>query len=334
MSHRTLHILFACLLAIAPAGASAAGQPAPTTAPSTVPALAPVRAVVSIPPLRGLIEPLLPPGSTIDVLIPPGTSEHGYEIPPARLATLLQADLVVTIGLGLEPQVDKFLNDSPRPDRRQVVFAKVMKLDDPTGHQHHDHAEGHECTHGVEGSDPHLWLDPLAAISLVNEVANQLAALRPRDGIPPAEHPVRIAAHAQMQKLEELDETYKRTLAAAPNRTIIVAHDAFGYLCARYHLQALALKGLTAQEPKPADLARAIQAIREQKLRTVFVEPQISPRASQRVAEATGADIAVLDPLGSGDYFAMMSANLAELRKALVPTPSTPPPAPTPSPNP
>lgn len=314
-------VLVAMLLVISgsPVAAASGGVATVRTsdAPATLPAVAPVRAVVSIPPLRGLIEPLLPPGSTVEVLIPPGVSEHGYEIPPSRLAMVVQADLVVTVGLGLEPQVDKFLASAPRGERREVVFAKAMNIKADGTHAGHNHAEGEACDHPQ--GDPHIWLDPQAAIVLVNEVSRQLIAARPLEGVALKDHPARIAARAQIQRLEQLDATYKATLAGAKGRSIVVAHDAYSWLAARYQLTTVAIKGLTAQEPKPADLARAIAVVREQKITTVFIEPQISARASQRVAEATGARVAILDPLGSGDYFRMMTDNLAALRAALLP---------------
>src|SRR5262245_43348822 len=69
-----------------------------------------IRAVVSIAPLKGIVEPLLPPGSSVIVLVPVGVSEHDYEIPAAKLASLTKADLVVSVGLGLDSAVERFLD--------------------------------------------------------------------------------------------------------------------------------------------------------------------------------------------------------------------------------
>jgi zinc transport system substrate-binding protein len=58
----------------------------------------------------------------------------------------------------------------------------------------------------------------------------------------------------------------------------------------------------------------------------VFVEKLVSPRLAETVAREVGADTAVLDPLegltedevaAGEDYFSVMRANLAALRKAL-----------------
>nr|MCU0688696.1 metal ABC transporter substrate-binding protein [Phycisphaerales bacterium] len=122
-------------------------------------------------------------------------------------------------------------------------------------------------------------------------------------------------------RLGALDAQYRTAVDALPadRRTIVVAHDAYSWLAKRYGLETVAIKGLTAQEPAPADLARAIATVRDRKISTVFIEPQVSSKASHRVAEATGARVAMLDPLGNGDYFRMMTDNLAAIRAALTP---------------
>ena len=59
---------------------------------------------------------------------------------------------------------------------------------------------------------------------------------------------------------------------------------------------------------------------------TVFFEPLVSPRLAETVAREAGATTAVLDPIEGltddeadrgDDYFTLMRANLAALRKAL-----------------
>jgi len=289
--------------------------PLAAVAPSA--ALAPLNVVVSIPPLRGLIEPLLPPGSRVEVLIPPGVSEHGFEIPPAALAAVVKADLVVQVGLGLEPRLEKFLRSSPAPARVVVVFAQVMgHASDGGDHATHSHDKDGNCIVSP-GSDPHLWLDPIAAKSLVREVSSRIIELRPLAGVELRDHPTRKAARAQMAALDQLDAEYKGVVARASTRMLVVGHDAYRLLAARYGLETVAIAGLSAGEPKPADLARAIAAVRDNKLPAVFIEPQISPRAAQRVAEATGAKVLTLDPLGAGDYFATMRQNLAAIAQGL-----------------
>ncbi len=320
------------------AESAGSGQPpvaelATPKAPAT-PVAAPLRVVVSIPPLKGLIEPLLPPGSVVEMLVPPGVSEHGYEIPPAKLSALAKADLVVYVGMGMEPQVEKSLAKSGRASQRVIKFESVpgvMATNKPKptgdGHDHsgHSHDAAGNCVHEI---DPHVWLDPIMALSLVDEVALQLAERRIRAATPslPAAE-VRASAMSQIERdpavvnlrkrLLDLHQRTQETLRTAQRKTIIVAHDAFGWFAQRYGLEVVAISGLAAGEPKPEAIRDAVNAVRAKSLTTIFIEPQLNPAAANRVAQISGARVDTLDPLGNGDYFKLMNTNLDALARAL-----------------
>lgn len=329
--------VIACCLTL-PAGASQPGSAGPAAAPVEPPAVipgpsvrAPMKVVVTIAPLKGLVEPLLPKGSSIELLIPPGVSEHGYEIPLPKLATLARCDLVVTVGLGLDGRVTSFLAERPREGRRSVEFAKAAGVagaaacDHDHDHAGHDHAQhDHAHQHAV---DPHLWLDPALASKLVQAASESLRELekarsRPADGaarpgVVEALAEINAAERALLARLSELDSAYRTRLAACPTRTLVVAHDAWGRLAGRYGLRAVALSGLTAGEPTPKAISDAVNAVRAEAARAVFCEPQLNPAASERVAKATGVPLLKIDPLGDGDYFTMMRRNLDELVRGL-----------------
>jgi zinc transport system substrate-binding protein len=290
-----------------------------------------VRAVVSIPPLKALVEPLVAavapagaPGPSVDMLIPPGVSEHGYEIPPATLAALARADVVVHVGLGLEPQVTDFLKDHPSPQRRVVEFAKVAGVEE---HDHHDHAhDAHDHDHDhANCGDPHLWLDPVLVSTLVPAVrkaVEEAAAAKSPGGV--LESGVRqrldAAERALAARVRAVDEEHRTRLAPFKGRSIIVAHDAWRQLATRYGFSTVAIKGMLATEPTPQSIKAAVDAIRAQPgsgAKVVFTEPQLARGTSQRVADAAGAKLMEIDPLGAGDWFSTMRANLDNIVAAL-----------------
>jgi len=301
------------------------------------------RAVVSIPPLKSLVEGCLVGADgrsrlgPVEVLIPPGASEHGYEPRPSRLATLAKADLVVLVGMGMEPQVEKFLASNPRPGRRVIRFAEVVGMQaGGEGHDHdhdheldHDHGHHHEhgdhCDHDHDhdhGSlDPHLWLDPVLVERLVGAIAAGVREdLVARGVLATPEDRSRwdeTVGGAGVAKVRAVHEDYRKALAAVSRRTIVVGHDAWGHLSRRYGLETVAIKGLTASEPTPAAIQSVIDAIKAKGVTTVFIEPQLSQQAGRRIAQATGAKIAVLDPLGDGDWEGMMRKNLGAIVGAL-----------------
>ena len=105
-------VVLGAIVAIACTGASCGRKKEGGEGAGTKPREGPVRIVVSIPPLKGVVESLaksLGDGVQVDLMVPVGTLEHGYEIPPSMVAKTLEADIVVYVGLGLEPQVEKIL---------------------------------------------------------------------------------------------------------------------------------------------------------------------------------------------------------------------------------
>ena len=110
-------------------------------------------------------------------------------------------------------------------------------------------------------------------------------------------------------------------------RELVTAHSAFGYLARRYGLRQVSVEGLNPEsEPAPKALTRVIARVRDSGATTVFAEPLASPRVARTVSRESDATVAVLDPLEGltpralsrgADYFTVMRANLAALRRGL-----------------
>jgi zinc transport system substrate-binding protein len=280
--------------------------------------------IVSIAPLRGLVEPMVRgvDGDRADVslLIPIGASEHGYEIPPKMMAAVVHADVVVYVGMGLEPHLAGLLLSNPNPAREVVCFADVVGL--AGGASEHQDGDEQAGAHDEEhGPDPHLWLDPVLVEKLIPKVhgAVERAAARRGDGadLEKKKAAVAAAADALSRQVREVDEAYRSKLGPLPDRVIVTAHAAWGRMAGRYGLEQVALAGLEASEASPDAIARAVETIREHRATTVFTEPEISAALADRIADETGARVEVLDPLGNGDWAAMMKKNLEAIVSGL-----------------
>lgn len=291
-----------------------AGRPGGTSGP--------VRVVVSIVPLKGIVEELareLGSDVEVDSVVPVGALEHGFEVPPSMVQKLVQADVVVYVGLGLDPQVERVLADT-RPTRHEVRFADAVGISDSGDNHDHDHAHDHDHS----GPDPHLWLDPSLMARLVPPVAEALARTAEELGRHEAAARLRAPdgpAARLVTRITNVDAMYEEQLRPARGQVLITAHAAWGRLADRYVLEQAPLAGLEATEPSPTAIARAAELVRQQRARAIFSEPQINPAGVQRVAQAANARVLMLDPLGDGDWFAMMESNLKALVEGLTPAP-------------
>ena len=111
------------------------------------------------------------------------------------------------------------------------------------------------------------------------------------------------------------------------DRNVIVAHEAFGYLCSAYSLNQIGIEGLSPDsEPDPARMEEIVRFAEENHVRTVFFEELVSPKVAETIAREIGADTQVLNPLeglseeqleAGEDYMSVMRDNLEVLQNAL-----------------
>jgi zinc transport system substrate-binding protein len=289
----------------------------------------PLKVVVTVAPLKGLVEPLLPEGSSVTVLMQPGKSEHGYEFTPADMAAVAKADVFVYVGLGLEGRLERTVNQMR--GHRVVCFADAVGIEaaakDPHGEKEHapEHAkDDHDHEHAV---DPHLWLDPSLSEKLVDAVAKavfeaQVAKRDPKStGLEAQEvesKRVLAAASALKEQVRAVDAEWKQRLAPLKGRAVVTHHNAFSRPAERYGFRVAAvIREFETSEPSPGDIAKVVEAVRKEHVKTIFVEPQFSSAAADRIAERAGVKVGHLDPLGDGDWFEMMKSNLDALVSGL-----------------
>lgn len=271
-------------------------------------------AVAAFFPLQWATEQVAGPEWEVTGLTQPGAEPHDLELSIAATAALDRADVVV-FEHGFQPAVDDTIDSVATGI--QVDAAEVVHLHElEEGHEdeHEESEEGHE--HGDH--DPHFWLDPLLMADLADAVADALTEADPSGADTYAANAADVRAD-----LEELDAAYAQGLASCKRRTMVVTHEAFGYL-ERYGLHFEGIVGLSPDaEPTPAVIAQLQELIEEEGITTVFSERLASTAMADALATDTGVTTAVLDPIegpaegqSGSDYVALMEQNLAALQEA------------------
>jgi zinc transport system substrate-binding protein len=248
-------------------------------------------------------------GRDVELLTTPGAEPHDFELTIKETALVADADLVV-YERGFQPAVDAAVDETA--EGAVLDAADVVDLKEAGGHE--DDHEGHEHE---EGTDPHFWLDPLRMADLGDEVAQQLSDIDP-------DHAQEYLANADDLRadMERLDREYADGLAACERHTVVVSHDAFGYL-EQYGLHFDAIAGLSPEsEPTPAHLAELQDIARDEGVTTVFTETLGSRKLADTLADDLGLETATLDPIegvdaeSTDDYLSLMRTNLANLQAA------------------
>lgn len=275
-----------------------------------------VRVATAFYPLQYVAERVGGEHIGVDNLTVPGQEPHDLELTIRETAEIARADLVV-FEHGFQPAVDDAVETSAEGAVLDVTdVVALVPAEDRDLHEGED--EGDHAGHDHGDVDLHFWLDPLRVANLGDAMADELADLDP-------EHADDYAANAADLRtdLEALDASYAAGLTGCERDTVVVSHDAFGYL-SRYGLHFESIAGLSPDaEPTPADLARLQQLIEEDGITTVFGERLAPPALVETLAEDAGVSAAVLDPIegltdetDDEDYLSLMEQNLEALRTA------------------
>jgi zinc transport system substrate-binding protein len=232
-------------------------------------------------------------GAGVDVknLTPPGAEPHDLEVSPRDVAAVRDADLVLLLGHGFQPQLEDAVGAGDN----------VVRLLDTPGLEVHSN------------DDPHVWLDPVRYAKVVDRIGQALGKQSAADNLE--------------KRLMDLDSEFRVGLADCERNEIVTSHEAFAYLAERYGLEQVAITGLSPEaEPEPGKLQDVVNLVRARGVTTIYFETLVSPRIAETVARETGAKTAVLNPIeglteeqaASGeDYFSLMRMNLAALRAGL-----------------
>ncbi len=252
----------------------------------------------------------------VELLTSPGSEPHDLELDVAKTAEVADADLVV-YEAGFQPAVDDTVAQNAQGATLDVAGLADLVPVEESAEQHEEHEEDHEDEHDHGGLDPHFWQDPVRVADVADAVAGELASLDEDNADTYKEN-----AAALRTDLEALDASYAAGLADCERDTIVVSHDAFGYL-EKYGLHVASIVGLSPDaEPTAAVLGELQDLIKEEGITTVFSEP-LKPALGEGIASDLGLTNGVLDPIEGlsdatkgEDYLSLMEANLSALQSA------------------
>lgn len=254
-------------------------------------------------------------GNRVEVfsLVPSGADPHAFQ-PGARDVTrVADADVVFSIGLGLEEKWLQDLLGTASSGSGAVVALGAAIHPITTSNQ----SDGEQ--------DPHFWFDPLRVKLAVAEIVLTLTALDPA-----GTEAYRDNAITYLIELDELQDWSQGMLDRVPleRRVLVTSHDTLGYFAARYDFKVVGtlIPGLsTAEETSARDWVDLVDLIKTQEVPAIFVENTTSDRLANRLAEE--ADIAIVSSLYTGSldtddpdadtYLRMMRSNITTIVEAL-----------------
>jgi len=230
-------------------------------------------------------------------IVSSGTEPHNWEPSAGDMNRLQNADIVFYNGLGMESWIDSVRSSlgNEKPDF-VCVSERVEALRD----------------------DPHVWLNPNNALIEADNIKKALSEADPKN----AQY-YQSNFESFKQNILKLDSDFENAVSNSQNKTIVVAHQAYGYLCQRYGLEQLAVEGLSADsEPSPAKMNEILEFIKNNNVKYIFFEELLPDKAVSVISQETGAQMLSLNPFEGAvdegdDYFSVMYDNLDNIKQAL-----------------
>lgn len=247
--------------------------------------------------------------ATPKLLIQGQYSPHTYTLRPSDAKLLHTANIIFWIGSDYETHLTKSLQTLPK----QSKIIEMSQNKSLTRLPYREDVHHHEHTHAHSALDPHVWLDPLNAKAITQQIAQELSKLDPQDA-----ETYQQNAQNLLKQLDMLHSQLSIQLKPVAQKPFMVMHDAYQYLENRFGLAVAGTLIISADFlVKPSRLTNIQKDLKTKNIRCVFQEPQFhSPQLSRWFKEQQ-VELRTLDPLGTDNYFEMMKTLSDQISQCL-----------------
>lgn len=264
-----------------------------------------IKVVASFSILGDMVRQVTGDLAEVKTIVGPDADAHVYTPSAADAKAVADAEVIFVNGLGFETWSQTLVRASATQAEVFVATEGITPL-------------------LVDGQiDPHAWNSLTNGIKYVANIAAGMAETDPKNAAV-----YKANARTYAARLKALHDRALDQLKGLPagQRTVVTAHDAFGYLEAAYGLRFLAPVGIdTDAEPSARNLAELIDHLKEIGAGALFVENITSPSLIQQIARETGIQVGgrlfsdALSARGgpATSYEGMFEHNLATLIQAL-----------------
>ena len=200
-----------------------------------------LKIVASFSILGDMVEEVVGDMAEVTTIVGPDADAHVYQPSVADARAVAEADIIFVNGLGFETWSDTLIAESGTKAPVHIATKGVTPVE-------------------VDGEiDPHAWNSLLNGVTYVQNIAVVLS-----EAMPDNADEIAANADAYIAELKALDAETRNKLAGLPadKRTVVTAHDAFGYLADSYGMTFLAPIGIdTEAEPSAKDMATLIDQL-------------------------------------------------------------------------
>lgn len=224
---------------------------------------------------------------------------HDYQMTPADMKKLEDADIFVANGAGMESFLQDIIDN--QKDLKVIESAKNISL-----------------LEDEHGQNAHVWVSVSNCIIQVQTIADELSELDPNNASAYQKN-----AKEYIAKLEQLKQEMHQKIDDLPHKDIVTFHEAFPYFAKEFNLNIVdVIEREPGSAPSPSELTEIVNKVNNLQAKALFAEPQYSSTAAKTIANETGAKVYTLDPVVTGEedldaYIKAMKQNALTLQEAL-----------------
>ena len=289
-----------------------------------------LQVIASIFPIADMARQVGGDDVEVTTIVPAGASPHTFELKPSLVKTFASARVFLMIGAGLEFWADQLVESSGRHLKPVILSDGLMLLQSANehhgasakeaSHEFHKSANAeHAHSHDFHTGNPHIWLDPHLAETMVTRIQEALSNADPAHA-----NAYESRAKDYLGQLDMLDRGITDAVKQFKNKEIVSFHPSWDYFAARYGLTvAGVIEKSPGSNPTPREIAGIVSRIKAYQVRAVFAEPQFSTRVADVIAREAGVKVLILDPLGGetlpgrNTYIGLMMYNLQIMKEAM-----------------
>jgi len=283
-------------------------------------AKAELKVVTSIKPIHSLASYIMDGVGSPGLIVDGYNSPHSFQLKPSHAKMLEQTDIIFWIGEDLENFLEKPLDTiAKKAEKIELLEIKNIKKlkfrernifeeheeHDDHGHdakkeEHDDH--GHDAKkeehdnheeHGHGEYDPHIWLDPINAKIILNEITEHLIENDSKNASTYKSNLAKALAKIDKLIIDVITETNT-------DLSYVVFHDAYQYYENRFNVNILGAMTVNPDVMPGAEQIHEInEVIEHDNVSCILSEPQFNPDIIKSIAKDTNVKTGVLDPLGA-----------------------------------
>ncbi len=240
-----------------------------------------------------------------------GQDPHNYRTNTNDSAAVAGADLCLENGWNLEGHdwMRTLAEGAGKPIKTCIEGVTPISVDDKGG----------------QVKDPHAWMDANNAWIYVQNIRDAVTEMDP-------DNAAVYQARADLYRLQlnslRIWIVKQVNRIPAERRILVSHHDAFEYFCKAYLFTAISPKGWTTDEltgMSPGKIPEIVQQIRQQGVKSVFIETSLNRELVDQIAREAGVEIGgelYSDAMGAAGtagetYIGMMRENVLTIVEAL-----------------